>query len=84
MVDREHVLVVLRGRFRGASVQQFAEAANAIVALPDEWEEVRIESIRSPTGHAPHDVEFRIFRRRRGEADSWDRGRRLRGIPRTG
>ncbi len=83
MVDREHVLAVLRRRFREATARQFAEAANAIVALPDEREEVRIESIRSPTGHAPHNVEFRIFRTRRGEADSWDRGRRLRGIPRT-
>ncbi len=54
MVNREHVLAVLRGRFREASARQFAEAANAIVALPDEWEEV----------HARSGTEVRIFRKR--------------------
>lgn len=54
MVNREHVLAVLRGRFRGASARQFAEAANAIVALPDEWEEVQAGS----------DGEVRLFRKR--------------------
>ncbi len=63
-MDREHLLMVLRGRFRGASVQQFAEAANAIVGLPDEWEEVGIEHTPAPTGHVGHGVKFRIFKKR--------------------
>ena len=40
MVDREKVLAVLRRRFSGASPYQLAAAANAIVGLDDEWEEV--------------------------------------------
>ena len=40
MVDREKVLAVLAKRFPGATVDQMAAAANAIVGLADEWEEV--------------------------------------------
>lgn len=40
MVDREKVLAVLAKRFPGASPQDVAAAANAIVGLEDEWEEV--------------------------------------------
>jgi hypothetical protein len=40
MVDREKVLAVLGKRFPGASSQDVAAAANAIVGLDDEWEEV--------------------------------------------
>lgn len=77
MIDREKVLAVLRKRFPGASASQFAAAANAIVGLEDEWDDV--------TGHEPElgyhvsgqcadicyvaeqvqqGAEFRIFRRR--------------------
>jgi hypothetical protein len=40
MIDREKVLAVLVKRFPGAPVDQMAAAANAIVGLDDEWEEV--------------------------------------------
>lgn len=40
MIDREKVLAVLAKRFRGATSEQLAAAANAIVGLGDEWEEV--------------------------------------------
>lgn len=40
MVDREKVLAVLAKRFAGATPDQMAAAANAIVGLEDEWEEV--------------------------------------------
>jgi hypothetical protein len=40
MLDREKVLAVLAKRFPGASPEQMAAAANAIVGLEDEWEEV--------------------------------------------
>jgi hypothetical protein len=40
MIDREKVLAVLRKRFPGATPDQFAAAANAIVGLEDEWEDV--------------------------------------------
>lgn len=45
MVDREKVIAVLRKRFEGASAEQIAAAANAIVGLEEEWEEV--------AGHEP-------------------------------
>jgi hypothetical protein len=77
MIDREKVLAVLQKRFPGASADQFAAAANAIVGLDDEWEDV--------TDHEPEfgyhfsiqcgeicylaeqnqqGVQFRIFRKR--------------------
>ena len=40
MIDREKVLAVLHKRFPGASTDQVAAAANAIVGLGDEWEDV--------------------------------------------
>ena len=40
MVDREKVETVLLRRFPGASRDQVATAANAIMGLDDEWEEV--------------------------------------------
>jgi hypothetical protein len=40
MIDREKVLAVLHKRFPGATCEQVAAAANAIVGLEDEWEDV--------------------------------------------
>lgn len=40
MIDREKVLTVLRKRFPGATAEDVAAAANAIVGLGDEWEDV--------------------------------------------
>jgi hypothetical protein len=40
MIDREKVLVVLNKRFPGATAEQVAAAANAIVGLDDDWEDV--------------------------------------------
>ena len=45
MLDREKILAVLTKRFPGSTPGQFAAAANAIVGLEDEWEDV--------TGHEP-------------------------------
>jgi hypothetical protein len=45
MIDREKVLAVLRKRFPAATPGQYAAAANAIVGLGDDWEDV--------TGHEP-------------------------------
>ena len=80
MIDREKVLAVLRKRFPGSTPEQFAAAANAIVGLDDEWEDV--------TGHesefgyhfsvqcgemcylaeqAGLGAQFRLFRRRAAE-----------------
>jgi hypothetical protein len=40
MLDREKLETVLTRRFPGASPDQIASAANAIMGLEDEWEEV--------------------------------------------
>jgi hypothetical protein len=77
MVDREKVLAVLHKRFPGSTPAQLAAAANAIVGLEDEWQDV--------TGHEPEfgyhfsaqcgeicyladqtqlGAQFRVFRRR--------------------
>lgn len=40
MIDREKVVTVLRKRFPGAAVEEVAAAANAIVGLEDDWEDV--------------------------------------------
>ena len=40
MIDREKVLAVLAKRFPGATSEQLAAAANALVGLGEEWEEV--------------------------------------------
>ena len=58
MVDREKVVAVLKKRFAGAGVDQIAAAANAIVGLEDEWEEVTAHgdnmwSPRAPPPAAP-------------------------------
>jgi len=77
MIDREKVLTVLRRRFPGATAEDLAAAANAIVGLPDEWEDITTiepnlgdhfgracgETCILAAGFA-NDVEFRILRRR--------------------
>ena len=77
MIDREKVLAVLRRRFPDASPADIAGAANAIVGLPDEWEDVSDRDEQLGYHYSPHcsDIcylaqqvergdEFRLFRRR--------------------
>jgi hypothetical protein len=63
MIDRQKLEAVLSRRFAGASSSQIAAAANAIMGLEDEWEEVAtfddfVDNLSRPS------VEFRVFRRR--------------------
>ena len=44
MLDREKIVVVLERRFPGAGDGQVAAAANALVGLDEEWEEVAPDS----------------------------------------
>lgn len=77
MVDREKVLAVLSKRFPQASREETAAAANAIVGLEEEWEEVTDRSDElgynysascSDICYLAQQVErgdtFRLFRRR--------------------
>lgn len=79
MLDRQKVEAILGRRFPGATRDQVAAAANAIMGLPDDWEEVvdedeggeRDGDYRSAgsvdavlTHHNDEPFEFRLFRRR--------------------
>jgi hypothetical protein len=77
MLDRQKVEAILGRRFPGATRDQVAAAANAIMGLPDEWEEVLHDDERVGyhfshecgnicylTGEGDQAVEFRLFRRR--------------------
>ena len=81
MIDREKVLAVLHKRFPGASHEQVASAANAIVGLGDEWEEmtardgelgynfsVQCREICYLAEERGQGSQFRIFRRRSAES----------------
>jgi hypothetical protein len=59
MLDRQKVEAILSRRFAGATRDQVATAANAIMGLSDEWEEVLHDDQRSG-----YQVEFRLFKRR--------------------
>jgi hypothetical protein len=77
MLDRQKVETILTRRFPGAAYQQVAAAANAIMGLGEEWEEIADDN-----GHFAHHVpphcgdmcylarateegtELRLFRRR--------------------
>jgi hypothetical protein len=77
MLDRQKVEAILVRRFPGARHDAVAAAANAIMGLNDEWEEVLHEQALSGDTFAPgwpdigslahaaaDGVEYRLFRRR--------------------
>jgi hypothetical protein len=70
MVDREKIVAVLKKRFAGAGADQIAAAANAIVGLDDEWEELTVTEAR-PCAKSCYllrqteaGVGFKVYRRR--------------------
>jgi len=77
MLDREKVLAVLHKRFPSATTGDLAAAANAIVGLEDEWEDVtarepefgyhfsvQCSEICYLAEQARRGSQFRVFRRR--------------------
>jgi hypothetical protein len=76
MLDRQKLEVLLSRRFRGATSEQIAAAANAIMGLEDEWEEmtetddfgyhlsVQCGDICALAREAQSGAEFRLLRRR--------------------
>jgi len=77
MLDRQKVEAILSRRFPGATRDQVAAAANAIMGLTDEWEEILHDDHQSGshfssecgnlcylTEEAQPGLEFRLFKRR--------------------
>lgn len=76
MLDRQKVETVLKRRIPSATTQQIAAAANAIMGLEDEWEEIaseqefgynysaRCQDICAVAREAENGTEFRLLRRR--------------------
>jgi len=64
MVDREKVLAVLAKRFPHATREDTAAAANAIVGLDDEWDEVNSIDFHSLMHQSERGASFRLYRRR--------------------
>ena len=77
MIDRQKLEAILARRFPGSKSDQVAAAANAIMGLSDEWEEVLNDEQQfgyhysSECGNicylareAEGGAEFRLFRRR--------------------
>lgn len=77
MLDRDKIEAVLSRRFPGATLHQIAAAANGIMGLGDEWEEIRDRNqalagpspgdwrdIGSLARESDREAEFRLFRRR--------------------
>jgi hypothetical protein len=64
MIDREKVLIVLHRRFPGARPDQVAAAANAIVGLDDEWQEVTTGNLQELLDRLRQGHEFMILERR--------------------
>jgi hypothetical protein len=78
MVDRQKLETLLARRFPGATTLQIAAAANAIMGLEDEWEEVgtdqefgyhyavHCQDICTIAREAEDGTEFKLLRRRAG------------------
>ncbi len=63
MNERERVLHVLRRRFPTASPGSVAAAANAIVGLEDEWQEVACTTLEDLMDRLRRGHEFRLLER---------------------
>ena len=78
MIDRQKLETLLSRRFAGASPDQIAAAANAIMGLDNEWEEIEGEAefgfsvppqcpdTCALAREAHTGTEFRLLRRRAG------------------
>ena len=69
MIDREKVETILRRRFPGALLDQVATAANAIMGLGDEWQEIKCSDPRNLDREFRNGIELRFYRRSTTEGD---------------
>ena len=64
MLDRQKLETILLRRFPGATVQQIAVSANAIMGLDEEWEDVQVHGVDALAAELERGAEFRVLRRR--------------------
>ena len=64
MVDRQKLETILTKRFQGATRDQIAVSANAIMGLDEEWEEVQCHDFSALSVQVQEGAEFRLLRRR--------------------
>jgi hypothetical protein len=62
MLDRQKLEALLSKRFPGSKYEQIAAAANAIMGLDEEWEEVVDGGNTVPSANDA--IEYRVLRRR--------------------
>lgn len=64
MFDRQKIETVLLRRFPGATREQVAVSANALMGLDEEWEEVQCHDFEALAVQRAEGEEFRVLRRR--------------------
>ena len=64
MLDRQKLETILLRRFPGATRDQIAVSANAIMGLDEEWEEVQCHDFQALAVQLTGGAEFRVLRRR--------------------
>ena len=64
MLDRQKLETILQRRFPGATRDQVAVSANAIMGLDDEWEDVSCENVEALVAQLAKGMEIRVLRRR--------------------
>jgi hypothetical protein len=64
VIDRQKLETILLRRFPGATRDQLAVSANAIMGLKEEWEEVQCHDFEALGAQRAAGEEFRVLRRR--------------------
>ena len=64
MLDRQKVETILVRRCPGATRDQVAVSANAIMGLDEEWDEVQGLELQGLAAQVTEGAEFRVLRRR--------------------
>ena len=64
MLDRQKVETILVRRFPGATRDQVAVSANAIMGLDEEWEELQCHDFEALAAQVNEGAEIRVLRRR--------------------
>jgi hypothetical protein len=64
MLDRQKLETILLRRFTGATREQVAASANAIMGLGEEWAEEQCPDFQALAAQIAEGEEFRVLRRR--------------------